>query len=598
MIFILTAISLIHLKMPSSSAGTKKSSPSRIKHLKKNSLDTTQQIMNSVNNVTDDEDFYKEPIKRIVTPDNQLKLSTEQLSEEITKVLTANDPNIPINISRFSYKEKSFKQDPEGPMDHVAFHTIMMGCSLHIESQEAKQQVEFVENKVRELELQRKEQYDAENDDEPLFTGKNQFNYSERAAQTTSFSMKSRGTNTEPPPTLSFCAAVSHWNIYDTYMSDFSKLESEEEQKSDKKKISTSHESESSSKDLDMVHSKSMTKALQILERMVNHNSEDEIFYDFKYWEDASDTYRNGEGSLLPLWRFTTDRSKRKQITALCWNPFHPDLFAVAYGSYDYMRQGGGMICCYSLKNTSHPEYLFSTDSGVMCLDFHPLYGFLLAAGCYDGTVLVFDIRINNCKPIYVSSIKTGKHTDPVWQVIWQSDELTKELSFYSISTDGLIASWWMSKNELKMESLMHLKLTSSSTKDFIDDVNLSGLAGGSCFDFHKGNDQLFIVGTEEGKIHKCSRAYSGQYLETYHGHHMAIYSLKWNPFHPRCFISCSADWTVKIWDHLLPKPLLSFDLGNGVGDICWSPFSSTVFAAVTSDGKVCCLIYIYKYII
>lgn len=31
----------------------------------------------------------------------------------------------------------------------------------------------------------------------------------------------------------------------------------------------------------------------------------------------------------------------------------------------------------------------------------------------------------------------------------------------------------------------------------------------------------------------------------------------------------------------------MSFDLGNAVGDVCWSPYSSTVFAAVTSDGKV-----------
>ena len=30
----------------------------------------------------------------------------------------------------------------------------------------------------------------------------------------------------------------------------------------------------------------------------------------------------------------------------------------------------------------------------------------------------------------------------------------------------------------------------------------------------------------------------------------------------------------------------MSFDLGNAVGDVCWSPYSSTVFTAVTSDGK------------
>jgi dynein intermediate chain 1 len=33
--------------------------------------------------------------------------------------------------------------------------------------------------------------------------------------------------------------------------------------------------------------------------------------------------------------------------------------------------------------------------------------------------------------------------------------------------------------------------------------------------------------------------------------------------------------------------PLLYLDLGNSVGDVSWSPYSSTVFSAVTSDGKI-----------
>ena len=31
----------------------------------------------------------------------------------------------------------------------------------------------------------------------------------------------------------------------------------------------------------------------------------------------------------------------------------------------------------------------------------------------------------------------------------------------------------------------------------------------------------------------------------------------------------------------------MSFDLFNAVGDVAWAPYSSTVFSAVTSDGKV-----------
>lgn len=64
-------------------------------------------------------------------------------------------------------------------------------------------------------------------------------------------------------------------------------------------------------------------------------------------------------------------------------------------------------------------------------------------------------------------------------------------------------------------------------TQDDPEETSLSGLAGGCCFDFNRHSEHLFLVGTEEGKIHKCSKAYSGQYLETYEGHNMAVYTLR-----------------------------------------------------------------------
>lgn len=571
---------------------------------KKKDSDDTQAHAAQAANMQDEEDYYREPIKRTVRPDNQLVLTEEQLEDELTRVLTANDPNIPNNTTKYNYKEKAYKQDPEGAMDHLCFHFQMDGCSLHKESEDAVQQQQTEEDKRMEVErLKREAAQEAmeageENiEAEAPKTGKNQFNYSERAAQTFNNVLRSRGVATEPPPVNQYNATVTQWDIYDAYMQDFKNTQQEEEmnKNAEKRKAGIgghanggedSNGGQKKGKEDDMVHSQKMSNALKILERMVNQNAEDDIFQDFKYWEDQSDYVKNGEGSLLPLWRFSTERTKRKQVTALCWNPSYPDLFAVAYGSYDFMRQGSGIVCCFSLKNTSHPEYMFSTESGVMCLDFHPHFQSLLAVGCYDGTVMVFDVRNKINRAIYSSSIRTGKHTDPVWQVHWQEEDLAKELNFFSISSDGQVASWIMSKNELKMEPVMQLKLVSNA-RDDPEEVNLSGLAGGCCFNFNRHNEHLFIVGTEEGKIHKCSKAYSGQYLETYQGHHMAVYALKWNPFHPRVFISCSADWTVKIWDHNLPHPVSSFDLGNAVGDVAWAPYSSTVFAAVTSDGKV-----------
>ena len=40
--------------------------------------------------------------------------------------------------------------------------------------------------------------------------------------------------------------------------------------------------------------------------------------------------------------------------------------------------------------------------------------------------------------------------------------------------------------------------------------------------------------------------------------------------------VTCHITWP------LSREPLLTFDLGVGVGDVSWSPYSSTVFAAVS----------------
>ena len=56
-------------------------------------------------------------------------------------------------------------------------------------------------------------------------------------------------------------------------------------------------------------------------------------YTDFKYYEDQGDEYKNGRGTLLPLWRFRYDKARKMAITALAWNPLYTDLFAVGHGS-------------------------------------------------------------------------------------------------------------------------------------------------------------------------------------------------------------------------------------------------------------------------
>ena len=62
-------------------------------------------------------------------------------------------------------------------------------------------------------------------------------------------------------------------------------------------------------------------------------------------------------------------------------------------------------------------SFTFPVPCGVMCLDSHSEHPYLLAAGMYDGSVSIYDLREGSNNPIYQATAKSGKHTDPVWQV-------------------------------------------------------------------------------------------------------------------------------------------------------------------------------------
>lgn len=382
----------------------------------------------------------------------------------------------------------------------------------------------------------------------------------------------------------------------------------------------------------DVFQSTRFGHALKIMERMVNQNDCFDIIDDFKFWEDKSDLYKE-EGTLLPLWQFFAEGTHRRTVTCIALNPRYSDFFAVGYGSYEFQKAHKGVIHCFTLKNAvpnennisapAHPEFTFRTESGVLCLAFHPAESSsLLACGLSNGVVCVYDLRIKDEKqrsrPIYRSNIRTGVHTDPVWEIYWSgtghvgrdtaqsdhppgttttttttttngnnndynNDSAAVELSFYSISTDGDIMQWVMYKKELTSKRVLRLHVGACTAES---EAMALGRLSGTCMDYSPHHDKL-VVGTQEGQVQLYNFSHHVQCVERYEGHTMAVYTVRWNRFHHNIFLTCSADWTVKLWLRTSVKPLLTFDLGDSVGDVAWAPNSATVFAAVTNNGKV-----------
>ncbi|XP_050818876.1 dynein axonemal intermediate chain 4 isoform X3 [Gopherus flavomarginatus] len=233
--------------------------------------------------------------------------------------------------------------------------------------------------------------------------------------------------------------------------------------------------------------------------------------------------------SLERLWSYTCEWTNGHNVSSMAWNKLNPDLLAVGYGQFGFQEQKKGLACCWSLKNPMWPERIYQCDHGVTALDFSLANPNLLAVGTYNGTVAIYNVQTHNTTALLDSSESFDKHIGPVWQLKWiEQDRGTtgddKGEILISISADGRITKWLIRKG-LGCTDLMKLKRTASERKKLTGEKEkksealISRQAPGMCFDFHPRNTNIYLAGTEEGHIHKCSCSYNEQFLETYRAH-------------------------------------------------------------------------------
>jgi len=346
---------------------------------------------------------------------------------------------------------------------------------------------------------------------------------------------------------------------------------------------------------------------LRIVERMVSQNNYQSKHLQYRHIEppaiagkkrEAAIAYDETGGqtaSFSVLWSFfSEEKTKDRNVSCLEWNPENRDLLAAGYGEFDFAKQkSDGLICFWSLKNPESADRMIKTSSGVTAIAFSHQHPNLLAAGLYDGTVAIFDVRKQDAKAMLESGHGTGgKHTDPVWQLCWVDQGAERGEILVSISSDGRVTKWDMKKG-LENQDLMKLKRVAAPNKQGATDKGgsegiISRRASGMCIAFNIRDPNFYLAGTEDGHIHRCSCSYSEQHLESFFGHSGPVYKLRWSPFSPSTFLSCSADWTIKLWDQENPNAIFTFSSTTDyVADICWSPNNSTVFASATGDGRV-----------
>jgi WD40 repeat protein len=311
------------------------------------------------------------------------------------------------------------------------------------------------------------------------------------------------------------------------------------------------------------------------------------------------------------LWTFSSEKTRGKNVSCLAWNRKNPDILASGYGEYGVpgvdgsaAKGYGGVVCCWSVKNPFTPERVIQleTDAGVSALHFSKTHPSLLAVGNTDGTLALYDVRVHGNSPALKTTVSTGQHTGTVWEVRWvqKGQEEGSGETLVSCSADGHVMEWSIKKGLERTSDLMKLKRAPAALTDNHasaipgkqgnqKEAVLARQSGGMCFDMHPVEPTTYVVGTEDGTIHQCSKSQNESYVATYKPHGEPVYRIRWNQFCPDFFITGSADWTSRLYHKDKLDPLTTYDSNeqDAVQDLCWSHARATVFATATAHGRV-----------
>ncbi|OMJ85725.1 hypothetical protein SteCoe_12921 [Stentor coeruleus] len=315
--------------------------------------------------------------------------------------------------------------------------------------------------------------------------------------------------------------------------------------------------------------------------------------------EEVKDDIDKDSPHMIDLFKYTCSEVTDRLVSCADWNGPNPDLLAVSYGEYNFLAekaQSGkpyldkpGLLLFWTLKSPKFPERIIRAPSGIVSCHFSKKNPWLIATGSCDGVVSIYDLRKKGDKPAAESSQMIEKHIDTVWEVKWHDQGSEHGENLISISSDGRIVEWSIKKG-LECRDLLNLKKPTNPNQKDDKEAAVFRNSVGFSLDFPKDQYMLYLASTEEGTIHKCSLSYNDE-LDTYWGHSGPVYKVRCSPFWSNIMLTCSADWTVQVWDWRRDEsPLFacrSQDLNDAVNDIEWSPHSSTIFSNVCDDGRV-----------
>jgi len=336
--------------------------------------------------------------------------------------------------------------------------------------------------------------------------------------------------------------------------------------------------------------------------------------------------------------------SKNKVVSAIQWLPHRKGVVAVACTealshAERVVRAGrpaAAYILIWNFKDPIHPEYVLQAPFEVFSFHFNPMNPEIIAAGCYNGQVVVWDMhgeheRIASMKQLsnregdandeatipiikcrYFSAIEFSHHsvvTDLRWLPgveisnrgkVSKAAEGSRDCSFFSTTAgDGKVNFW-----DIRVERLM--KKGRKADADALDlvwkpihSVHLISLLGMDlggtrfCFNFRDLDKGLFFVGSFDGELvyadfikpeGEDNPDYTKSCIQAHVG---PVVALERSPFFDDIILSVG-DWSFQIWKEGQQTPL--FQSGYAADYYtagCWSPTRPAVIYLADGSGNL-----------
>ncbi|VDO05159.1 unnamed protein product [Rodentolepis nana] len=299
--------------------------------------------------------------------------------------------------------------------------------------------------------------------------------------------------------------------------------------------------------------------------------------------------------SISLLWKFACNLTKGRNVSSIAFNAKNKDIIAVGYGAFEFDNQQVGLVCCWNIKKINYPERVYQLPCGVTAVSWSCKNVNLLAVGMFDGVIMIFDARKESNVPLLDTTHANGRHYGPVTKLDWISRETGRTAgnteSLISLAMDGRVTEWFTLKSPDCTDLMILKRPKLQGSINIVKKKNAEALivrhAIGTTLCFNDVDKNLYLVGIERGQIHKCSCSYSEQYLFSYNGHTSSVYSLRYSPFIPEVFLSCSADWTIRLWHEERAESCHTMAThSSSVNDVAWSPNNGAVFVC-TNEGNI-----------